>query len=63
MRRYEITAGERTIATYVWGDPTREPYALLVHGWSSFGLRFLPWVARLRQAGMAVVKFADILLR
>jgi pimeloyl-ACP methyl ester carboxylesterase len=57
MQRCEITAGEQTIATYVWGDPTREPYALLVHGWSSFGLRFLPWVARLRQAGLAVVTF------
>ncbi|MFL6604377.1 MAG: alpha/beta fold hydrolase [Steroidobacteraceae bacterium] len=57
MQRCEITVGEQTIATYVWGDPTREPYALLVHGWSSFGLRFLPWVARLRQAGLAVVTF------
>jgi pimeloyl-ACP methyl ester carboxylesterase len=57
MQRCEITAGEQTIATYVWGEPTREPYALLVHGWSSFGLRFLPWVAQLRQAGLAVVTF------
>jgi pimeloyl-ACP methyl ester carboxylesterase len=57
MQRCEITAGQQTIATYVWGEPAREPYALLVHGWSSFGLRFLPWVARLRQAGLAVVTF------
>ena len=57
MQRREITVGQQTIATYVWGDPTREPYALLVHGWSSFGLRFLPWVARLREAGLAVVTF------
>lgn len=57
MQRYEITAGQQKIATYVWGDPAREPYALLVHGWSSFGLRFLSWVARLRQAGFAVVTF------
>ena len=57
MKRCEITVGQQTIATYVWGEPTREPYALLVHGWSSFGLRFLPWVARLRQAGLAVVTF------
>src|SRR6185437_9981213 len=49
MRRCEIATGERTIAAYVWGEPTREPYVLLAHGWSSFGLRFLPWVARLRQ--------------
>ena len=57
MQRCEITAGQQTIATYVWGEPTREPYALLVHGWSSFGLRFLPWVSRLREAGLAVVTF------
>ena len=57
MQRSEITVGQHTIATYVWGEPTRQPYALLVHGWSSFGLRFLPWVARLRQAGLAVVTF------
>jgi pimeloyl-ACP methyl ester carboxylesterase len=57
MQRGEITVGEQTIATYVWGNPAREPYALLVHGWSSFGLRFLPWVARLREAGLAVVTF------
>jgi pimeloyl-ACP methyl ester carboxylesterase len=57
MQLREVTAGEQTIATYVWGDPEREPYALLVHGWSSFGLRFLPWVSRLRQAGLAVVAF------
>jgi pimeloyl-ACP methyl ester carboxylesterase len=57
MQRYEIVTREQTIATYVWGDPTREPYALLVHGWSSFGLRFLPWVARLRRAGLAIVTF------
>lgn len=57
MQRCEITVRGQTIATYVWGDPTREPYALLVHGWSSFGLRFLPWVARLREAGLAVVTF------
>jgi len=57
MQRCEITTRQQSIATYVWGDPAREPYALLVHGWSSFGLRFLPWVARLRQAGLAVVTF------
>jgi pimeloyl-ACP methyl ester carboxylesterase len=57
MQRCEIVTGEQTIATYVWGDPMREPYALLVHGWSSFGLRFLPWVARLRRAGLAIVTF------
>ncbi len=57
VRRCQVAVGGQNIATYVWGEPTREPYALLVHGWSSFGLRFLPWVARLRQAGLAVVTF------
>lgn len=57
MTQGELTVGGEQIATYVWGDPAREPYALLVHGWSSFGLRFLPWVQRLREAGLAVVSF------
>ncbi len=57
MERSEITVGQQTIALYAWGDPTRQPYALLVHGWSSFGLRFLPWVAALREAGLAIVAF------
>ena len=57
MQRREIEVNNQTIATYVWGDPTQQPYALLVHGWSSFGLRFLPWVNHLRAAGFAVVTF------
>jgi len=57
MRRSEISVGNQTIATYIWGNPAQQPYALLLHGWSSFGLRFLPWVARLRAAGLAVVTF------
>jgi pimeloyl-ACP methyl ester carboxylesterase len=57
IQRGEIRVGEQAVATYVWGDPTNQPYALLVHGWSSFALRFLPWVARLRAAGFAVVAF------
>ena len=57
MLRSEISVANQTIATYVWGNPAHQPYALLVHGWSSFGLRFLPWVARLRAAGLAVVTF------
>ena len=57
MQRHTVEANNQVIATYVWGDPQRQPYALLVHGWSSFGLRFLPWVERLRQAGLAVVTF------
>lgn len=57
MQRSELQVGGETIATYVWGDPSTQPYALLAHGWSSFGLRFLPWVAQLRAQGYAVVTF------
>ena len=57
MTQGELQVGNEKIATYVWGDPSSEPYALLVHGWSSFGLRYLPWVQRLREAGLAVVAF------
>jgi len=57
MRRETLTIDGQSIATYVWGDPATQPYVLLVHGWSSFGLRFLPWVDRLRALGYAVVSF------
>lgn len=57
MRRDTLTINGQAVATYVWGDPATQPYALLAHGWSSFGLRFLPWVERLRALGYAVVSF------
>ena len=57
MQRGELRINGQSIATYVWGDPSTQPYALLVHGWSSFGLRYLPWVAKLRELGFAVVTF------
>jgi pimeloyl-ACP methyl ester carboxylesterase len=57
MQRRDLHIGGETIATYVWGDPATQPYALLVHGWSSFGLRYLPWVEKLRELGYAVVAF------
>jgi pimeloyl-ACP methyl ester carboxylesterase len=57
MKRLSLDVGGRTVATYVWGDPATQPYALLVHGWSSFGLRFQPWVRHLRALGYAVVTF------
>ncbi|PWK87738.1 alpha/beta hydrolase [Fulvimonas soli] len=57
MKRGTLEVDGRAIATYLWGDPAAQPYALLVHGWSSFGLRFLPWVPRLRALGYAVVAF------
>src|SRR5690242_16090952 len=40
MKRVSLQSGGRSVATYIWGDPETQPYALLVHGWSSFGLRF-----------------------
>ncbi len=57
MRREALQINGETIAAYVWGDPSTQPYALLAHGWSSFGLRYLPWVAKLRALGYAVVTF------
>ncbi|RAO77510.1 alpha/beta hydrolase [Dyella jiangningensis] len=57
MREQVIEVNGRRIATYVWGDPATQPYALLVHGWSSFGLRYLPWVEPLRALGYALVAF------
>ena len=52
--------GEHRIAAYLWGDPARQPLVLLAHGWSSFGLRFAPWVRALRQAGYSVVTFDQL---
>lgn len=52
-------AGER-VALYTWGDPATQPYVLLSHGWSSHALRFLPWIAPLREAGYAVVGFDQV---
>jgi pimeloyl-ACP methyl ester carboxylesterase len=57
MQRGQLQIGGESIATYVWGDPSTQPYALMVHGWSSFGLRFLAWVSKLRELGFAVVSF------
>jgi pimeloyl-ACP methyl ester carboxylesterase len=57
MQRGELDVHGKRIATYVWGDPSRQPYVLLVHGWSSFGLRYLPWIEPLREMGYALVAF------
>jgi len=51
--------GER-LAIYEWGDPHTQPYVLLSHGWSSFALRFQPWIAPLRAAGFAIVAFDQV---
>ncbi|KFL37910.1 hypothetical protein N788_01695 [Arenimonas donghaensis DSM 18148 = HO3-R19] len=52
-------AGE-SVVLYRWGDPTRQPLVLFSHGWSSFGLRVLPWLAPLRAAGYAVASFDQV---
>ena len=57
MRREDLRVGGRCIATYVWGDPAAQPYAIFAHGWSSFGLRFAAWVPKLQALGFAVVMF------
>ena len=52
--------GKHRVATYTWGDPSTQPLVLLAHGWSSYGLRFTPWVRALRQAGYAVATFDQL---
>ncbi len=52
--------GNHRVATYTWGDPSTQPLVLLAHGWSSYGLRFTPWVRALRQAGYAVATFDQL---
>lgn len=53
----ELPFGRERLAVYTWGDPINQPRVLLAHGWSSFGLRFLPWVQVLQRAGYAVITF------
>lgn len=55
MQRIKV-AGE-AIAIYGWGEVGEQPTVLLSHGWSSFALRFLPWVQMLRAEGYAVLAF------
>lgn len=55
-----LAHGEARITCYGWGDPEREPVALLAHGWSGHALQWLPWVEPLRRAGYAVVAFDQI---
>lgn len=57
MQREEMIISHQRIAVYSWGDPMRQPYVLMAHGWSSFGQRFAPWVPHLRALGYAVVSF------
>ncbi|ODU92708.1 MAG: hypothetical protein BGP23_15125 [Lysobacterales bacterium 66-474] len=55
--RSDIEIDGRRVAVYQWGDVQTQPRVLLAHGWSSYALRFLPWVRALREAGYAVVAF------
>ncbi|WP_425335250.1 alpha/beta hydrolase [Pseudomonas viridiflava] len=57
VRIETLTVGGTDITTYQWGDPSREPYVLLAHGWSSYALRFVEWIPMLRSMGYAVVSF------
>lgn len=56
-REERLTVDGIEIATYVWGDPQRQPYILFAHGWSSHGTRIAPWIEPLQAAGYAVVAF------
>ena len=56
-RRETVRVGDQDIATYVWGDPSTQPYVLLVHGWSSMGLRWESWAPFLLEKGWAAVAF------
>ncbi|TAN03991.1 MAG: alpha/beta fold hydrolase [Rhodanobacteraceae bacterium] len=55
--REDMRIDGRRVAVYRWGDPQAQPRVLLAHGWSSYALRFLPWVRALREAGYAVTAF------
>jgi pimeloyl-ACP methyl ester carboxylesterase len=55
--RSDLEIGGRRVTTYQWGDGQSQPRVLLAHGWSSYALRFLPWVRALREAGYAVTAF------
>lgn len=56
-RRESIDVDGEQIATYVWGDPSTQPYILLAHGWSSLGLRWETWAPQLLAKGWAAVAF------
>lgn len=55
-----IEFGSARVACYSWGDTEHQPIALLAHGWSGYGLQWLPWVEPLRKAGYAVVTFDQV---
>jgi pimeloyl-ACP methyl ester carboxylesterase len=56
-RKETVQVDGESIATYVWGDPSTQPYVLLAHGWSSMGLRWENWAPHLLAKGWAAVAF------
>lgn len=53
----DIVVNGKKVAVYMWGNPWKQTYVLLAHGWSGYGLCFTPWIERLRALGHAVVTF------
>ena len=56
-RTETVRVGGDSIAAYVWGDPSTQPYVLLAHGWSSMGLRWETWAPHILARGWAAVAF------
>jgi len=56
-RRETVQVDGEAVATYVWGDPSTQPYVMLAHGWSSMGLRWESWAPQLLAKGWAAVAF------
>lgn len=59
-RETQLPIGEHALTVYEWGDPSRQPYVLFAHGWSSHGTRIARWIAPLQAAGFAVVAFDQL---
>lgn len=56
-RHCRLQVDDCELATYVWGDPSQQPYVLVAHGWSGHALEHPALVEALRAAGYAVVAF------
>lgn len=48
------------VATYHWGDTTRAPTVLLVHGWNGWAQQLESFVPPLRERGFAVLAFDHV---
>lgn len=66
--RFSINRPERVLSqtpdgevvTYRWGDVEREPTVVLVHGWNGWAQQMEPFVAPLRERGIAVLAFDHV---